>query len=52
VYAPCLQDRDLAGLHELARRCDHAFGMNHHDIEFAIMNRRLYLLQRRPITGV
>jgi pyruvate,water dikinase len=51
VFAPCLQDADLTGLHQLAERCDEAFGMTDHDIEFAIMNRRIYLLQRRPITG-
>ncbi len=27
VYAPCLHDRDLAELHELALRCDGVFGM-------------------------
>jgi pyruvate,water dikinase len=52
MYAPCLHDRDLDQLHELALRCDRVFGMREHDIEFAFMNRRLYLLQRRPITGV
>ena len=51
VYAPCLRDSDLDGLHLLAKRCDDAFGMTEHDIEFAVMNRRIYLLQRRPITG-
>jgi pyruvate,water dikinase len=51
VYAPCLHDRDLAGLHDLALRCDKAFAMTEHDIEFAIVAGTLYLLQRRPITG-
>lgn len=51
VFAPCLHDADLAGLHDLALRCDKAFDMTEHDIEFAIVAGTLYLLQRRPITG-
>jgi pyruvate,water dikinase len=51
VYAPCLADVDLAGLHELALQCDSAFGCTDHDIEFAIKAGVISLLQRRPITS-
>jgi pyruvate,water dikinase len=51
VYAPCLGELDLAGLHELALLCDSAFGSTDHDIEFAIKAGCLSLLQRRPITS-
>lgn len=51
VYAPCLADPDLAGLHTLALQCDSAFGCTDHDIEFAIKAGAISLLQRRPITS-
>jgi pyruvate,water dikinase len=52
VSAPCLDERDLAGLHALALRCDAAYGSTEHDIEFAICAGTVRLLQRRPITRV
>jgi pyruvate,water dikinase len=49
VAAHCLDDADLAALHDLALRCEgHAAGPQ--DIEFAFATGRLYLLQRRAIT--
>ncbi len=45
----CLDDRGLADLHSLARRCEQAFG-EPSDIEWAFADRDLYLLQRRAIT--
>lgn len=51
VYASCLVDVDLAGLHALALHCDSAFGSTDHDIEFAIKAGAISLLQRRPITS-
>lgn len=50
VNVPCLGDSELAALHELASRCDGAFGSTEHDIEFAFRDGAIYLLQRRPIT--
>lgn len=50
VNVPCLGDDELAALHELAFRCDEAFGSTEHDIEFAFRGGSIYLLQRRPIT--
>lgn len=50
VDVPCLGDDELAALHELALRCDVAFGSTEHDIEFAFRDGRIFLLQRRPIT--
>jgi pyruvate,water dikinase len=50
VEAHCLGPDELAALHELAQRCDEAFGQKHHDIEWAFQDRRLFLLQRRPVT--
>jgi pyruvate,water dikinase len=46
----CLDEDQLAGLHELALQCDEAFGSTEHDIEFACGGGQIYLLQRRPIT--
>jgi pyruvate,water dikinase len=51
VYAPCLAEPDLVELHELALKCDQAFGCTDHDIEFAIKAGCVSLLQRRPITS-
>lgn len=52
IYAPCLGETELAGLHALALQCDSAFGCTDHDIEFAIKAGCISLLQRRPITSV
>lgn len=52
VEAPCLSAGDLAALAGLARGCDAAFGAVPHDIEFAFAGGRLFLLQRRPVTGM
>jgi pyruvate, water dikinase len=51
IYASCLAESDLAGLHRLALQCDSAFGCTDHDIEFAIKAGCISLLQRRPITS-
>jgi pyruvate, water dikinase len=46
-----LSDDQLEALHQLAARCDAAFGDSGHDIEWAFCERStLQLLQRRPIT--
>lgn len=50
ISAPCVDDAQLAALHELALTCDHVYGERGHDIEFAFAGGELYLLQRRPIT--
>jgi pyruvate,water dikinase len=50
VEAPCLDDSRLQALHRLASACDRVFEAEDHDIEFAFVGDRLYLLQRRPIT--
>jgi pyruvate,water dikinase len=50
IEAPCLDDAQLAALHELATTCDQVYGASGHDIEFAFADGELYLLQRRPIT--
>ena len=47
--ALCLSDDDLAALHELASRCEALYGMGR-DIEWAIADGNLYLLQCRAIT--
>lgn len=47
---PCLEDADLAALHELAERCRGVYGPDL-DIEWAIApDRSVHLLQARPIT--
>lgn len=46
----CLGYPDLRALHQLACHCDDIFGAEPHDIEWAIQDGRLFLLQRRPIT--
>jgi len=48
----CLGDAELAALDALATRCDDVYGSTDHDIEFAFHGGELFLLQRRPITGV
>lgn len=50
VSEPCLGAADLAGLHDLALACDRVFGTREHDIEFAVRDGEIHLLQRRPIT--
>ncbi|KAA1420856.1 hypothetical protein F0U44_00445 [Nocardioides humilatus] len=50
VEARCLDDGRLQALHRLAAACDTVFEATDHDIEFAFVGDRLYLLQRRPIT--
>ncbi|HKI74441.1 MAG TPA: PEP/pyruvate-binding domain-containing protein [Pseudomonadales bacterium] len=49
VTAPCLDDIELAKLHDLALRCERAYGSNL-DVEFAFHAGNLYLLQCRTIT--
>jgi pyruvate,water dikinase len=49
VDEPCLDDRQLALLHDLACRCEAAFE-GPSDVEWAYANQALYLLQRRAIT--
>jgi pyruvate,water dikinase len=49
VSAFCLTDDMLAGLHDLAARCE-AFSGQGVDVEFAFAGERLYLLQCRPMT--
>jgi MFS family permease len=49
AIALCMSDAQLAALHDLANRCQTAFG-EAIDLEFAFDNERLYLLQSRPIT--
>jgi pyruvate,water dikinase len=51
VHAPCLDDGQLAALHDLAEACDAVFGSREHDIEFAFHAGAVFLLHRRPITG-
>jgi pyruvate, water dikinase len=48
----CLADAQLHALLELASRCDEVFGPVPHDIEWAFEAGALYLLQRRPVTGI
>ncbi|HEX4735697.1 MAG TPA: PEP/pyruvate-binding domain-containing protein [Thermoleophilaceae bacterium] len=45
----CLSDEQLAGLHELATRCEDVYGPGR-DIEWAYAGGELYLLQCRPVT--
>jgi pyruvate,water dikinase len=48
----CLGDAELAALDRLASQCDQVYGSSEHDLEFAFDGGKLFLLQRRPITGV
>ncbi len=50
IDEPCLHERDLFALHQLALTCDTVFASRAHDIEFAFRDGELFLLQRRPIT--
>ena len=47
----CLSDDQLAALNELATRCEQVYGEGR-DIEWAIADGQLFLLQCRPITQV
>ena len=46
-----LTDAQLSSLHELARKCETFFG-SPQDLEWAIANGELFLLQSRPITVI
>ena len=46
----CLGYPELRALHKLANHCDETFGAEPHDLEWAIQNNQVFLLQRRPIT--
>lgn len=46
----CLGYPELRQLHALAARCDAVYGDGPHDIEWAIRDGVLFLLQRRPVT--
>ncbi len=46
----CLGYPELRALHQLAGLCDETFGQEPHDLEWAIQNNQVFLLQRRPIT--
>ncbi|WP_293856018.1 PEP/pyruvate-binding domain-containing protein [uncultured Alsobacter sp.] len=46
----CLGYPELRKLHALAMRCDAVYGAGPHDIEWAIQDGTLFLLQRRPVT--
>lgn len=48
----CLGDAELAALDALASQCDRVYGSTDHDIEFAFHGGEIFMLQRRPITGV
>ena len=52
VKTLCLDATKLNALRELVFLCDEIFGKTPHDIEWAIQNDQLFLLQRRPITGL
>jgi pyruvate,water dikinase len=51
VGALCLDDDALAALHRLALRCEESFP-GPSDIEWAFAGGALWLLQRRPLTGL
>jgi pyruvate,water dikinase len=51
VGAPCLDDEAIAALHRLALRCEESFE-GPSDIEWALARRRVWLLQRRPLTAI
>jgi pyruvate,water dikinase len=48
---PTLQTADVTRVAELAMRCEQAFGAAQ-DVEWAIKDSRLYLLQSRPVTRI
>ena len=47
----CLDDARLAELAQLANRCEQLFG-GPQDLEWAVVNGRVHLLQSRPVTTV
>jgi hypothetical protein len=49
VESPCLDDKQLAQLNDLATRCEEVYGAGR-DIEFAFADGELYLLQCRAVT--
>ena len=49
VERPCLDDEQLAALNALADTCERAYGPSR-DIEWAIADKQLYLLQCRAVT--
>lgn len=49
VRAACLDDARIAELAQLASRCEQIFG-GPQDLEWAVANGRLHLLQSRPVT--
>jgi len=49
VEALCLDDANLQALNELAGRCEHVYGPGR-DIEWALADGKIYLLQCRAIT--
>ena len=51
VDGECLTDAQLAELNELATRCEQVYGVGR-DIEWAIADGQLYLLQCRPVTTI
>lgn len=50
ISALCLSDAEIAALEAMAAACEAAFGGSQ-DLEWAFAEERLYLLQRRAITG-
>ena len=52
VEALCIDDAMLHALADLATRCDEAFGGGPHDIEWGFESGKLFMLQRRAITGM
>jgi pyruvate,water dikinase len=51
VEALCLDDERLAELNQLAARCEEVYGPDR-DIEWAVADGRVYLLQCRAVTRV
>ncbi|MGK7926229.1 MAG: PEP/pyruvate-binding domain-containing protein [Spirulina sp.] len=51
VEKPSLNDEQIKDIAKLVRRCNQIFG-SPQDIEWAIANDRLYILQSRPITAL
>jgi pyruvate, water dikinase len=48
----CVGYPELRALHKLACLCDGIFGVEPHDLEWAMHNNQIFLLQRRPITRI
>ena len=51
VEQPCLDDAQLAKLHDLAAKCEDVYGPSR-DIEWAFADGELYLLQCRAVTRI